>query len=279
MSSTKHYLFEHVLVLILGGGDLASGVAYRMRKAGFPVAITELARPTMVRTAISYGAAAIHRAVIVEGIPARQATLEQMPEILATGAIPVLIDPDGHAIYALKPTVLVDGRVAKVNLGVTISDAPLVVGLGPGFTAGIDCHAVVETNRGHRLGRVFWEGSAEPDTGVPGAVGGKESERVLRAPADGMVWQHKVPGQHVTAGMVVARVGEVPVTAPFDGVLRGLIDEEVIVTKGLKIGDIDPRSQQKNCFTISDKSLAVGGAVVEAVLSADPVRAAIRGTS
>ena len=273
MSSTKPYLFEQVLVLILGGGDLASGVAYRLVKAGFPVAITELPRPTMVRTPVSYGAAAVHRAVIVEGIPARLAEFAQVPDILATGTIPILIDPDSRAVQALKPAVVVDARIAKVNLGLRITDAPLVIALGPGFTAGVDCHAVVETNRGHQLGRVFWQGSAEPDTGIPGAVNGKEAERVLRAPVDGVVWQYKVPGQRVTAGTLLARVGEVPVVAPFDGVLRGLIDEEVTVTKGLKIGDIDPRLRQENCFTLSDKSLAVGGAVVEAVFSASPIRA------
>jgi xanthine dehydrogenase accessory factor len=255
------------LVLIRGAGDLASGVAYRLAMAGLRVVMTDLAKPTMVRTTVSYGAAILHGAVVVEGIYARRATLAEVPDVLAEGIIPVLIDPEKEAIRTLKPDVVIDGRVAKAVLDTQITDAPLVVGLGPGFTAGVDCHAVVETNRGHWLGRVYWSGSAEPDTGIPGAVNGKTTERVLRAPADGLMQQVKVIGCMVRTGELLARIGDAPLLAPFDGVIRGLIDDDVFATQGMKIGDLDPRAAREHCFTISDKSLAIGGGVVEAVLS------------
>lgn len=276
LPKTSPFTFPHVRVVILGAGDLASGVAYRLVQAGFPVIMTELPRPTMVRTAISYGVCVQHFAAVIEGIPARLAKIAEVDDVLATGAIPVLVDPDGAAIPGLSPAVLIDARLAKVNLGIRPTHAPLVVALGPGFTAGVDCHAVVETNRGHMLGRVLWQGSAEPDTGVPAAVNGREAERVLRAPADGLVTQVKVIGQRVTAGDVIARIGDTPLIAPFDGVLRGLIDDEVMVTTGMKIGDLDPRMRRENCFTLSDKSLAIGGGVLEAVLSAAQIRSLLR---
>jgi xanthine dehydrogenase accessory factor len=167
----------------------------------------------------------------------------------------------------LAPSVIVDARVAKYNIDTTIHDAPLVIALGPGFTAGVDCHAVIETNRGHDLGRVIWHGSAEPNTGVPGSVGGKTVDRVLRAPIDGTVTQIALLGQRVKGSQLLALVNGEPVYAPFDGVLRGIIDNDVAVKKGMKIGDLDPRAKREYCFTISDKSLAIGGGVVEAVMS------------
>jgi xanthine dehydrogenase accessory factor len=265
-------LFSDCLVLILGAGDLASGVAYRLVKAGFPVVMTELAQPTMVRTTVSYGVAVLHDAAIIEGIQSRRATLEQVHETVAQGAIPVVVDPEGHSLAVLQPTILIDARLAKRNLGITAAQAPLVVALGPGFTVGEDCHAIVETNRGHRLGRVYWSGAAEPDTGIPGMVNGKGADRVLRAPADGIVSQRKVIGQNVVAGELLAMVGDVPLYAPFDGALRGLIDDDIHVVKGMKIGDLDPRLQREHCYTLSDKSLAIGGGVVEACLSASQIR-------
>jgi xanthine dehydrogenase accessory factor len=260
------------LVLIRGAGDLGSGVAYRLVKAGFPVVMTELAVPMLVRTTVSYGACVTNRTVVVEGIMARQSTVEEAPTLIDQGMIPVIVDPEGQMIATLKPAVVVDARVAKVNIDTTLNDAPLVIALGPGFTAGIDCHAVIETNRGHHLGRVIWQGSAEPDTGKPARVEGKESERVLRAPHDGLITQVAVIGDFVKAGAVIAKVGDTPIRAPFDGVIRGLIDIETYVTAGIKIGDLDPRAKREHCFTISDKSLAIGGGVLEAVLSAPQVR-------
>ncbi len=264
-------LFD-VLVLIRGAGDLGSGVAYRLVKAGFPVVMTELATPLLVRTTASYGPAVSYNTVVVEGITAQAATADQVTDLVSQGIIPVLVDPEGRSIQALHPPVVVDARVAKANLGTTIDDALLVIGLGPGFTAGADCHAVIETNRGHHLGRVIWQGTAEADTGLPARLNGKEAERVLRAPHDGELTQAIAVGDLVKAGDVIARVGNTPIVAPFDGVLRGLMDAPIHVTAGLKIGDIDPRAKREHCFTISDKSLAIGGGVVEAVLSAPQIR-------
>lgn len=264
------------LILLRGGGDLASGVAYRLRKVGLPVVITELAKPLAVRTTVSYGMAAVYGAVIIEGIVARRATLANLPELYAmldAGIIPVLIDPEGASIAALEPAVVIDGRVAKTRLDTHIDQAPLVIALGPGFVAGEDCHAVIETNRGHHLGRVYWRGSAEPDSGLPATLNGRQAERVLRAPCDGLVTQVAVIGCVLREGQVIARVGETPVHAPFDGVLRGLIDDDTPVVKGMKIGDLDPRVRREHCFTISDKSLAVGGGALEAVLAVPLIRA------
>ncbi|MBO9309471.1 MAG: EF2563 family selenium-dependent molybdenum hydroxylase system protein [Chloroflexi bacterium] len=264
------------LILLRGGGDLASGVAYRLRRAGLPVIITELAKPLAVRTTVSYGMAAVYGAVIVEGIVAQRAALDDLLGLYAmleAGIIPVLIDPDGASIAALEPAVVIDGRMAKTRQDTRIDQAPLVIGLGPGFTAGEDCHAVIETNRGHYLGRVYWRGSAEPDTGLPASLDGRQAERVLRAPCDGLLKPEAVIGQLLQEGQLIARVGERPVYAPFTGVLRGLLDDDTPVTAGMKIGDLDPRARREHCFTISDKSLAVGGGALEAVLAVPPIRA------
>ncbi|MEP7288035.1 MAG: selenium-dependent molybdenum cofactor biosynthesis protein YqeB [Chloroflexota bacterium] len=260
-------LFD-TLILIRGAGDLGSGVAYRLFKAGFPIAMTELAHPLLVRTTVSYGACVHNGGVIVGGVAARRVSYAQVPEMIMHDVISVIVDSSREAIAALRPTVVIDARVAKVNLDTTLQDAPLVIALGPGFTAGVDCHAVIETNRGHHLGRVIWEGSAEPDTGQPGNVNGKVGDRVLRAPVDGAVTQVVVVGEYVQAGAIIARVADQPIIAPFDGVLRGLVDNDTVVRAGLKIGDLDPRAKREYCFTISDKSLAIGGGAVEAVLSA-----------
>jgi xanthine dehydrogenase accessory factor len=188
------------------------------------------------------------------------------------GLIPVLVDADGVLIDQFNPLVMVDGRMAKVNPGTSIEDAPLVIALGPGFTAGVDCHAVIETNRGHNLGRVIYSGATEPDTGEPGMVQGQTHSRVLRAPAPGYVIPYASIGDMLEPGQVIAEIAGHRMTAPFDGVLRGLIHERVWVEAGMKIGDLDPRARSEHCFTISDKSLAVGAGVLEAVLAAPQVR-------
>ncbi len=270
------------LILLRGGGDLASGVAYRLHKAGLPVVITELPKPLAVRTTVSYGMAAVYETVIIEGVTAQRADLADLPALyglLDRGLIPVLIDPEGAAINALEPAVIIDGRMAKTVRDTHIDQAPLVVALGPGFVAGEDCHAVVETNRGHHLGRVYWRGGAEPDTGAPSDLNGKQHERVLRAPCDGAMTQSAVIGRVLHEGQLIGRVGEVPIYAPFLGVLRGLIDDDTWVTAGMKIGDLDPRVQREHCFTISDKSLSVGGGALEAVLSVPLIRAILRDVS
>jgi len=272
-------LFRHVPVIVRGGGDLASGVVYRLVKAGFPVLVTELARPLAIRRAVSFASAVYEGQITIEGVTARLiAGPEEAAACWAAGQVPVLVDPAGESIAILQPTVLVDGRMAKRNLGTAMSDAPLVIALGPGFVAGEDCHAVIETKRGHFLGRVIWHGAAAPDTGRPGSVQGHEADRVLRAPSDGKLVALAQIGDAVQAGQVLATVAGEPVHAPFDGVLRGLLHPSVPVTRGLKIGDVDPRGVRAHCFTISEKSLAVGGGVLEAILSAPQLEQMLQGT-
>lgn len=274
-------LFDRVRVLVRGGGDLASGVIYRLHQAGFPVIVTELAVPLLVRRAVCFGEAMMTGVITIEGITARRiASSDDVQTVLDRGEIPVLCDPDGGSIAALQPLVIVDARMEKRRLDTRIDDAPLVVALGPGYTAGVDCHAVIETNRGHWLGRVIWDGPAEPDTGVPGRVDGKSKhDRVLRAPADGRVEAQADIGDAVQAGAVIATVSGQPVVAPFAGVLRGLINSQLEVRAGMKIGDLDPRTRPEHCFTISDKSLAIGGGVLEAILAAPQVRAVLQATT
>lgn len=258
---------SETLCLIRGGGDLATGAAYWLHRAGFPIIVTELARPMALRRAVSFAEAVYAGEVEVEGVRARRAeTVSAALGLAAEGRVPVVVDDDGKALADIRPMAVVDARMAKVNLGTRIADAPLVVGLGPGFTAGVDCHAVIETCRGHHLGRVFWKGAAAPDTGQPEAVDGHTANRVLRAPRAGVLRVRRAIGELVTGGEVLAEVDGEPVQAPFAGVLRGIAHDQLKVTSGMKIGDVDPRGVRAYCFEISDKALAVGGGVLEAVL-------------
>jgi xanthine dehydrogenase accessory factor len=256
------------LVLIKGAGDLASGVALRLHRCGIRLAMTEVARPLMVRRTVSFGEAVYEGYTQVEGVVAARAENPwQALQVIHSGKIPVLVDPEAGCLPVLRPAVLVDAIMAKRNIGTHSGDAPLVVALGPGFIAGADCHAVIETNRGHSLGRVITAGSAEPDTGLPGEIGGKSSERLLRAPTSGAVQALAAIGDRVAEGQVVARVHGQPVTAGTAGVLRGMIRSGIEVAAGVKIGDVDPRAEVSHCFQVSDKSLAIAGGVLEAILS------------
>lgn len=256
------------LVLIRGAGDLASGVAWRLHRCGFAVVMTELAAPLVVRRTVAFAEAVFAGETFVQGTRAcRAADVDEARRLLTEGIIPVLVDPAAACRAELRPDVLVDAIMAKVNTGTTIDDAPLVIGLGPGFVAGLDCHAVVETNRGHDLGRVIWQGPAEPDTKTPGEIGGYRGARVLRAPADGYVHAHLHIGERAQEGQVIAHVDGAPIVAPFAGVLRGIVHPSVAVHTGMKIGDLDARAEPRYCFTISDKSLAIAGGVLEAILS------------
>ncbi len=255
-------------ILIKGAGDLATGVALRLWRAGFPLVMTEVATPLAVRRTVAFAQAIYDGEWTVEGVAARCATVEAVRELWAARIVPVLVDPTAASRQPLQPAVIVDAIMAKQNTGTQRSDAPLVVALGPGFTAGDDCHAVIETQRGHYLGRVIWEGAAIPNTGTPGelpGIGGKAS-RVLRAPAAGHVEPRFAIGDRVSAGAIIATIGAAEIRAPFAGVLRGLIHPAVAVPAGLKIGDLDPRADRDYCFTVSDKALAIGGGVLEAVL-------------
>jgi xanthine dehydrogenase accessory factor len=256
------------LVLIKGAGDLATGVAVRLFRCGFRLAMTEIPRPLMVRRTVSFGEAVYEGKVQVEGIEAiRAADCCEARAAIASGKIPILIDPAAHCLGELRPTVVVDAIMAKHNLGTRITDAPTVIALGPGFTAGVDCHAVVETNRGHSLGRVITHGSAEPDTGQPGEIGGKTNERLVRAPVTGVVIAKAAIGERVAEGQILAQVGNEPVCSGTAGVLRGMIRSGAEVSAGTKIGDVDPRAEPGHCYLVSDKSLAIAGGVLEALLA------------
>lgn len=266
--------FSDTLVLIKGAGDLATGVAWRLHRCGFSVVMTELPRPLTVRRAVSFAQAVFDGEHTVEGVTARLAVVEDVPDVLAANEIPVLIDPETDCLHEIGPTVLVDARVAKRNIDTSIDDAPLVLALGPGYTAGVDCHAVIETNRSHNLGRVIRRGTAEENTGDPGPLPGvpEDSSRVLRASVSGRFIAFSRIGDRLPAGEtigVIQRPGgeEAPVLAPFTGVVRGLIHESTPVNTGMKIGDMDPRAEAEHAFTVSDKSLAIGGGVLEAILT------------
>ena len=254
-------------VVIRGAGDLASGVALRLWRAGMDVVLLDVERPTAIRRTVAFSEAIVHGEQTVEDVTARLATAETVEETLAAGYIPVLVDPEGRSVPKLKPDALVDAILAKRNLGTEIRDAPVVIGVGPGFTAGVDCHAVVETMRGHSLGRVIREGSAIPNTGIPGLIGGFAGERGLRAPAAGLFHPLRDIGDAVTEGEILATVEGKPIIATLTGTLRGILPEGTEVFPGMKAGDIDPRCQRSHCFTASDKALAVGGGVLEAVLA------------
>lgn len=258
---------KDVRILIRGAGDLASGVAHRLHRCGLAVALTEVPAPLAIRRAVSFCEAVWDGACEVEGVRARKvAGPEAFDAVLAAGELPVLVDPELTCLAAWRPRVLVDATLAKRNLGIRKTLADLVVGLGPGFTAGDDVHVVVETNRGHDLGRLLFEGTAEPDTGVPGLVGGYGAERLVRAPRRGRLAAVAAIGDAVVAGQTVATVEGHDVPSPLAGVLRGLIRDGSRVREGLKIGDVDPRARREHCFTISDKARALGGSVLEAVL-------------
>ncbi|WP_298034747.1 selenium-dependent molybdenum cofactor biosynthesis protein YqeB [uncultured Dysosmobacter sp.] len=257
-----------MLIVIRGAGDLATGVALRLRRACIQVVMTEVERPTAIRRTVCFSQAIVHGETVVEGITARRAdSPAQALELLKSGVVPVLADPEAACIPVLKPDAVVDAILAKRNLGTCITDAPVVIGVGPGFTAGVDCHAVVETMRGHYLGRVIYDGSAQPNTGIPGLIGGFAGERVLRAPADGAFHQLLEIGAQVKMGDVAATVNGQPMVCTLDGVLRGILAEGTPVFQGMKAGDIDPRCKLEHCYCASDKALAVGGGVLEAVLN------------
>ena len=255
-----------MLVLIRGAGDIASGIALRLYRAGLSVVMTDLERPTAIRRTVCFSQAILLGQVTVEDVTARAASLPQVEALLAAGEIPVLSDHQCRCRETLRPDVLVDAILAKKNLGTSITDAPAVIAVGPGFTAGVDCHAVVETMRGHTLGRVIWDGPALPNTNIPGLIGGFAGERVLRAPCDGVFRQVLDIGAQVQAGDIAGYVEDQPVTCTISGVLRGILPSGVTVFRGMKSGDVDPRCQPDFCRLASDKALAVGGGVLEAIL-------------
>lgn len=255
-----------MLVVIRGGGDLATGTALRLYRSGMRVVICEVPAPTSIRRTVCFSEAMRLGETTVENITARRASPEEVPALLEAGVIPVLDDPAAECVKTLRPDALADVILAKRNLGTAIDMAPVVIAAGPGFTAGWDCHAVVETMRGHYLGRTIYEGSALPNTNIPGLIGGYAGERVLRAPADGVFQGAKQIGDRVNAGDIAGYVAGEPMYCMISGILRGLLADGIVVTKGMKSGDVDPRCERDHCNCVSDKALAVGGGVLEGIL-------------
>lgn len=264
-------IFPNHLIVVRGAGDIATGAIHRLYRAGFPVIALDIANPSAIRRKVSFCEAVFDGTCTVEGVTCTliQSALDAKFMAMA-GGLPLLVDEDGSSIAQLKPAILVDAILAKKNLGTTRDMADFVVALGPGFTAGsddTDVHCVIETMRGHNLGRLIYQGAPLPNTGVPGAIAGVSAERVIHAPVSGTIQLRHDIGDIVEKSDMLATIGDVSVPATISGVLRGIIRDGYPVTKGLKIADIDPRQeQQKNCFTISDKSRAIGGSVLEAVM-------------
>ena len=254
-------------VIIKGAGDLASGVAHRLHRAGFKVVMLELPQPMVVRTTVAFASAVYQGDMLVEGVRASLAPIAEDPAgYWDKGVIPVYVDPPGEQVKHLCPHVLIDAIMAKRNTGTDYRDAPIVIGLGPGFTAPQEVHAIVETQRGHDLGKVIYAGTAAPNTGVPGEIAGIGAQRVMRAPAAGTFRSERCIGDLVQAGETVAFVDSTPVVSAIDGVVRGLLFSGLTVEQGTKVGDVDPRGREEYCRTISDKARAVGGGVLEAIL-------------
>ena len=255
------------MILIRGAGDIASGIALRLYRCGFTLAMTDLSKPTSIRRTVCFSEAILHGTCSVEGVTAERASsLEDASKIWQRRHIPVFPDDAGTVLPLLRPSAVIDGRLAKVNLGTAITDAPIVIAVGPGFTAGVDCHAVVETQRGHYLGRAIYEGAAAANTGVPGNIGGYTVERIIRSPRAGIFHPIRAIGDQVQARETVAYVDEKPVTCEIGGTLRGILPEGTQVYAGMKSGDVDPRCKPEHCRCASDKALSVGGGVLEALL-------------
>lgn len=256
------------MIIVRGGGDLATGTIYKLHECGYDVLILETDRPTAIRRKVSFCEAVYDGRCVVEGAVCRLVnTKQQCTQAWKNREIPLMVDPGGTSIKEMQPAAVVDAILAKKNLGTTKEMAPLTIALGPGFCAGLDVDYVIETKRGHRLGRVIAKGCAQPNTGVPGIIGGYGAQRVIHAPAAGSIHVQAQIGSIVKEGQVLAAIGEIPVCAPFDGVLRGMIRDGFAVEQGLKIADVDPRvTEQENCATISDKARCIAGGVLEVLV-------------
>lgn len=255
------------IVIVRGGGDIGTGIAHRLFKAGFKIVITDIENPTAIRRKVSYSEAIYSDEIEVEGIRGIFCKyVEDLEMIIKNGDIPVLIDRNCEAVYSLKPIAVVDSILAKKNLGTKRDMAPITIGVGPGFYAKRDVDLVVETNRGHFLGKVIEEGEARKDTGIPGNIIGFTNERLIRALDDGVIKNFHEIGDLVKRGDLICITGEIEVRANIDGVIRGLLKDGLNVKEGMKIGDIDPRAIVEYTYTISDKARAIGGGVLEAIM-------------
>ncbi|MEG0179194.1 MAG: selenium-dependent molybdenum cofactor biosynthesis protein YqeB [Oscillospiraceae bacterium] len=257
-----------MVVLIKGAGDIASGIALRLAHCKYKIVMTELSHPTTVRCTVAFSRAVYDKCAQVEDVNAVLVQdIDEARKIIEQGKIAVVIDKDAAVSKELKPDLIIDAILAKYNTGTKITDAKCVIGIGPGFIAGEDCHAAVETNRGHTLGRVIYKGSPIANTGEPGNIGGYTSERIIRAVCDGIFEPLCAIGDIVTQGQKVAIINGEAVYANIGGVVRGMLPKNTQVHKGMKSGDIDPRGIKDYCYTVSDKALAVGGGVLEAMLN------------
>lgn len=260
------------MIIVRGGGDIATGTIMKLYQCGFPVLILEIENPSAIRRNVAFSEAVYQGTQTVEGVTCRRAAdAAEALAMLEAGKLPLLVDTSCEVLNRIRPLALVDAILAKRNLGTARDMAPITVALGPGFTAGADVDAVIETQRGHNLGRVLYQGSAAPNTGVPGKIAGFDKERVIHSPAAGVLRNVRSITDTVVKGETIAVVesadGPVPVPATLDGLLRGLIRDGYPVTKGFKIADIDPRaSEYNNCFTISDKARCIAGGTLEAIL-------------
>jgi xanthine dehydrogenase accessory factor len=260
-------------IVVRGGGDLASGVILRLERIGVRVIVTELPQPLAVRRLVSFAQAVYDQTIVIEGTKAQLAKdSAEFPALFAQGIVPVIVDPDGAILDQLQPRVLIDARMTKRPPELAYPAKWFTVGLGPGFTVGQNCDAAVETKRGPLLGRVYWSGSPESDTGQPETVANYNGERVLRAPQDGILHTLVAIGDHLPAGAPVASVENELVSTQFQGVVRGLLHDGTRVTRNMKIGDLDPRCDTSLCTLVSDKALAIGGGVLEAILSVPHLR-------
>lgn len=257
------------LIIVRGGGDLATGVIHRLYKCGYQVLILESKNPTAIRRMVSFSEAIYDGEAFVEGVLARRVTnFDECKIAWAHKEIPIIADETGELISELKPSVVIDAIIAKRNIGTNKEMAPLTIALGPGFTAGYDVDYVIETKRGHRLGTIIDDGEAAPNSGIPGLIGGFGKERVIHSPESGIIKTFCKIGDIVEKGQVIAEIDETKVTATITGVLRGILRDDMMVPKGMKMADIDPRKEEKdNCYSISDKARCLSGSVIEVLLS------------
>lgn len=260
------------LVIVRGGGDISTGTIMKLYKSGFSVLILEIANPSAIRRNVAFSEAVYEGRQTVEDETCYLAkSISEAESFLANGRLTMLVDPECESVKHFKPFAVVDAILAKKNLGTSKQLAPITIALGPGFTAGADVDAVIETQRGHSLGRIIYNGSAAPNTGIPGKIGGYDKERVIHSPANGILKNiHRITDT-INKGDTIATIEtgqeSIPVTATIDGLLRGLIRDNYPVTKGFKIADIDPRADEyNNCFTISDKARCIAGGVLEAIM-------------
>ena len=254
------------LIVVRGAGDLATAIIIRLHNSGFKVIALDIEKPTVIRRTVSFAQAMFDGQSTVEGVTAKLTGIADIEDALDRDFIPVVVDPEGRIIEKLKPTVVVDAIIAKKNLGTTKALAPFTVALGPGFVAGEDVDCVIETTRGHRLARLIYEGPAAPNTGIPGNIGGYTIERVMHSPCAGVFKACHRIGDIVEQGEVIAHVGDAPVHAKIGGMIRGLLHDGLSVPDHFKIADIDPRGEQADYLTCSDKARALAGSVLEAVL-------------